>query len=587
MKKISTRIMVFSLIIVITSIVLLQGFYVVIQKQTNDKIKEQMALNINNSFDILIKSEVETLVTTINNLVVILEAEGKTLDEIKVTLREMVRNTKYGENGYFWIDDSKGNLVLLPPKPEQEGTNRYDLVDVNNYPLIQNIIKAGLAGGGYTDYYFPKPNETEASQKRAYSLYIEKLDWVIGTGNYIDDVTIVAEEQLLTMKNYLTNLLFLSLVVVLIILGLVIIAAYIEGKRIANPIVKLSIDMEKAKNGDLTVRSQLKNTDETGKFAQGFNIMVDNLGRMTKDTMGLSDKLTSSFTEIERIADLVVTKSVETNKTVDSIGKDIVRQAEATESANEKIQTIVKNLDEINQNMTEAQNQATLTMHSIESGTQMISVQKDKMNENKSASDRAMVAINNLSIVAIDIVNVIDVIDAISSQTNLLALNASIEAARAGEAGRGFSVVADEIRKLAEQTMQSTGQINTIIQQVKDSVKKAVDEMNISKNTVVAQESALVNSIASFEEISKAVAIINENVNTTAMKAYHVNKNANHASRQMNEVASIAVTTSKNMEEVATQTQKQAEEVSSIDLYIKGVSELITSLSDSVKRFKL
>lgn len=587
MKKISNRIMIFSLLIVITSILLLQGFYVIIQKQTNDKIKEQMEISIKNSFDVLIKSEVESQVTTINDLILILENEGKSMDEIKLIVKEMVRNTKYGENGYFWIDDSKGNNILLPPKPEQEGTNRYDMVDVNNYPLIQNIIKAALDGGGYTEYYFPKPNETEASAKRAYSMYIEKLDWVIGTGNYIDDVNVVAQEQLSTMKSYLRNLLYLSLIVVIVILVIVVFASFTEGKRIARPIVDLSLTMEKAKDGDLTVRSQLNATDETGRLSSDFNIMIDNLGRMTKDTMGLSDKLTSSFTEIERIAEVVVTKSEETNNTVDSIGSDIVRQAEATESANEKIQTIVKNLDEINQNMTEAQNQATLTMSSIDSGTKMISIQKEKMEMNKSASNRALEAINHLSVVSEDIVNVIDVIESISSQTNLLALNASIEAARAGEAGRGFSVVADEIRKLAEQTMQSTGQINNIIQQVNASVKNAVDEMNTSKQTVIEQEAALVNSIESFDEIAKAVSIINENVNTTALKAYQVNKNANHASKQMNEVANIAVSTSQNMETVSEQTKMQAEEVGNIDMYIKGVAELITSLSESVKRFRL
>lgn len=587
MKKISNRIMVFSLLIVITAILLLQGFYVVIQQQTNNKIKEQMEISIKNSFDILIKSEVETQVSTINSLINVMEQQGSSLDDIKVAVKETVRNSTYGENGYFWIDDSKGNNILLPPKPEQEGTNRYDMVDVNNYPLIQNIIKAAMDGGGYTEYYFPKPNETEASAKRAYSMYIEKLDWIIGTGNYIDDVNVVAQQQLTTMRDFLRNLLFLSLIIVGIILIIVVIASYLEGKRLARPIVNISGTMEAAKNGDLTVRSQVASKDESGKLSHDFNIMIENLSRMTKDTMGLSDKLTSSFSEIERIADLVVSKSDATNRTVDSINADIVRQAEATESANEKIQSIVKNLDEINQSMTEAQNQATLTMSSIDSGTKTIGIQKDRMEQNKSASNRALDAINHLSVVSEDIVNVIDVIEAISSQTNLLALNASIEAARAGEAGRGFSVVADEIRKLAEQTMQSTGQINNIIQQVNASVKNAVDEMNISKQTVIEQESALVNSIASFDEIAKAVAIINENVNTTALKSYQVNKNANQASKEMNEVANIAVSTSKNMDSVAEQTKSQAEEVGSIDLYIKGVSELIGSLSESVKRFKL
>lgn len=406
--------------------------------------------------------------------------------------------------------------------------------------------------------------------------------------NMINQVyDVVSQEQVDKIKELQSEMLLISFISVGVLFLIVIVASYYEGKRLAKPIIRLSEELEKAKNGDLTVSCQVDSEDEVGFLAKNLNIMVDNLGRMTKDTLGLSDKLSSSFVEIERIADVVIDNSNETSRTISEINEDIVRQAEATENANEKIHNIVKSLSEINVNMTEAQNQANVTMSAITQGTQTINRQKEKMEENKVASNRATDAINELSVVTGDIVSIIDVIEAISSQTNLLALNASIEAARAGEAGRGFSVVAEEIRKLAEQTMNSTSQINRIIQQVKDSVGFAVEQMDLSKSTVIAQEEALLESVASFEDISKAVDIINENVNTTAYKAYNVNKDANNASRQMNEVAKIAADTSDSMTKVSRISVDQAKEVSNIDVYIQGVKELIDSLSESVKRFKL
>lgn len=587
MKKLSQKIGLFLISTVIIVVFILQGVFAIIQSQIQNQVSSVANIHLQESYDLMIKSEVEIIISTIQGIYDVNKAAGLSEEEIKNLAKEYIRSTKYGTTGYFWIDDSAGNNVLLPPKPEVEGTNRFNSLDANNYPLVQNIIKQALAGGGYTDYYFPKPNETESSKKRAYSAYFEPFDWCIGTGNYVDDIDQVVQSSELKHRALSRTYALVFGGISVVLLGIIFLATLIVGKRIAKPLVDLNIIMSKAKEGDLTVKSQYAHQDETGQLADGFNVMISNLGRMTKDTIGLSDKLSSSFIEIENITQTVLSSSEETANTVLTISEDVVKQAEATEKANERIQNIVQSLDEMNLNMTEAQHQAQMTIRAIEEGTGMIEVQKTKMSENRVASEKASQAILELSRVATEIEGIIDVIDNISRQTNLLALNAAIEAARAGEAGKGFSVVAEEIRKLAEQTIQSTKQINGIINLVGTSVTVAVNEIKIAMGTVTAQEDALNNSVTSFVSITQAVGIISDKVNTTAVKSYNVNKDANKASHEMNDVASIAEKTAGSMEKVTAITQEQASSLSDIDLYVKGVSELISSLNESVKRFKL
>lgn len=388
-------------------------------------------------------------------------------------------------------------------------------------------------------------------------------------------------------EDVVANLTRNSFLVFLVVVILSIVASIIVANRISKPIRVLADEMSMAKNGDLTVRSQLRAKDESGRLAKDFNGMIDNLGRMAKDNLGLSDKLKYSFVEIENIAEEVIHKSDGTSETVGQISNDIERQAQATDEANFRIQSVVQSLSEINGNMVEAKNQAEETIETIEKGTLAIDKQKETMSLNIDASKKANESIQHLAVVTEDIVAVIDVIDSISSQTNLLALNASIESARAGEAGKGFAIVAEEIRKLAEQTLESTGRIHEIVNEVKVSVANAVEEIGKTQETVSLQENALVDSVASFDKISEAVNIIIENVNETAVQSEKVNEDATSASKEMNEVTQIASETAGSMELVSVNTVKQAQEVRDIELYIQGVKELIVSLGDSVSRFKM
>jgi methyl-accepting chemotaxis protein len=397
----------------------------------------------------------------------------------------------------------------------------------------------------------------------------------------------VIKTTLIQTQGELGERLIFIVLVALLSFVLVVIFSMIVGHMLAKPIGEMNDALDRVKDGDLTVQLKSNNKDEIGQLAAGFNLMINNLQIMTKDIIGLSEKLKYSFVEIENITDKVALGAKQTSKTVLDLADGVINQASATESANHLIQNIVNQLKEMNNNMDDAQKQAILSIDAINQGKQTIHTQKEKMFQNQAASNKATEAIQDLAKVTKEIVNIIDVIDAISNQTNLLALNAAIEAARAGESGRGFAVVADEIRKLAEQTISSTQQINGIIASITKSVQVAVTEINAAQGTVNDQEVALKDSVASFENLTESVEVIIHKIDTTAKKASEVGKDADLVSDEMSRVALIAEASSASTQEVAMTTRTQTEQVNEVNHYVLGVSELVDSLSDSVSRFKI
>lgn len=587
MKKISSKIVFFTIFTVVILTLVLQGTFLFSQYNLNNFLQGQNQAMLEDAFNRLIKFEVETVVTSIQSIHEHGLANGLNEAEIKKNIVEYVRNIKYGDSGYFWIDDYKGNNVLLPPKPEVEGTNRYESVDEFGNFYMKDIISAGMNGGGYSEYYFPKPNETEAKKKIAYSLQYKPFEWVIGTGNYVDDIDLVVAAEAQKVNDKITQSIILSLGIAAALIIVFSIMASVYGRKISNPIVKLNKTIQQAAQGDLTVQTDVKSNDEVGELSDAFNIMISNLREITKDINELSTNLSNDFLKIEQIAEDVSKGSDEIAKTIQDLAEGVSNQATATGNVNKSIFNIVENLEVMNHNMDEAQKQASISVDAINKGKNTIDIQKNKMQLNKQASANVSDAINSLASVAKEIGNIVEVIDSISHQTNLLALNAAIEAARAGELGKGFAVVADEIRKLAEQTMSSTKKISDIIHEVTKSVDVAVIEIGAVSKSVADQETALNDSVNSFEDISSAVTVIIDKVDASAEKSNNVNHDAGIASKEMNNIASIAETSAASTEEVAATTQEQTAQISQVNEYIKELSELVVHLSDSIKKFKI
>ena len=191
-----------------------------------DKAIESMEASTRASYDQSIKEQVDGVISLLQEINAEYEAGKYTLEEAKKLAADEVREMRYGEAGYFWIDESDGtNVVLLGS--DTEGTNRMETKDADGYQMVKEIIRVAVEdGGGYVDYVFPKEGETESSPKRSYSAYFEPFDWVVGTGNYTDYIDDAIAEQDEAFVSYamkkaytLIGSCFVVLIVVVILVG--------------------------------------------------------------------------------------------------------------------------------------------------------------------------------------------------------------------------------------------------------------------------------------------------------------------------------------------------------------------------------
>ncbi|MBI9104002.1 MAG: methyl-accepting chemotaxis protein [Spirochaetales bacterium] len=412
--------------------------YYVTKVGTQSQIVLEQVLR--SDFDIMSKNLVEQAVTTVDDFYKRHQRGELTYDEAYEQAGNQLRNLKYGDSGYFWADTPEGVNVVYIGDKTVEGTNRLNLKDVNGFELIASIIEKGLAGGGYTDYWFPKPGEEEASPKRSYSLYFEPFDWVIGTGNYSDDIdkTLMVETEKIEKTRAQGS--FIIILFNIILLVIFVSVSFLIGRNIARDIISISLDAEKIATGNLGVRVNIKSKDEIGKLAASFNKMVDELINIVSSVQQGANEFSDGSRQISDTSQGLASGSSE--------------QAASSEEVSASMEELVSSIHQNLENSNSADRIAADTaVKATEGGT---------------AVNHVVTAIKLIS-------EKIVVIDDIARNTNMLALNAAIEAARAGEAGKGFSVVASEVRKLAENSQKAAGEIAEIsarnVQQAEDAEK--------------------------------------------------------------------------------------------------------------------
>ena len=592
MKSIRTKILLVVIlnILLVSFIIGATSFYV-INNSNNNRI-DQIENQLRTSYDLTIKGQVEIVVSELDGLYQKYESGMLTANEAKDLSANVIRNAKYGEGGYFWTDTMTGDNVVMLGREDIEGINRIDLEDNLGNKIIQNFIEVIKKDGeGYSNYYFPRPGEDEALPKRAFVKLYEPYDWIIGTGNYIDDIdNFVAKERAIVQAQFKQTLTILGAFLLLsIIIGSVI--SLVLSNTITKPILKLSEVLDKTANlnieDDDTYDYLIEYKDETGIIAKSVgnlrSVLRDIITQLKEDSI----QLNQSSLDLGQIVQNGKEGIDAVAMTVDEFARGASEQASDAQIAAESMGNLAEEINESVESSEKLRAYTSEVNKNNEEGFALIQDLSGKFNATIDSNNNLNENVNTLSIKSSSIGEITSAIQSIAEQTNLLALNAAIEAARAGDAGRGFAVVADEIRKLAEQTSKSTEQINEIISEILNEISSTTENMGIATQSINLSSDVMTDVKASFEAIEKSMDSTLNQLDNITTSINNVNTNKDGATNSIQGISAITEENAASAEEIAATMDTQTELMVGIQENASEVRSISEKLDTIIQRFQL
>jgi len=383
-----------------------------------------------------------------------------------------------------------------------------------------------------------------------------------------------------------------SAVSVFIIVSIILVVSiiYFSSRRIINPILTVAEQAKRLADGDLTVNineTALKRNDELGILANSFSNMVNNLKTIISQITETSQKVAASSQELYASGEQVGTAAEDVGHTILGISTGAEDQSTKINSALSNLKELIQQINEVNNSTTHMQKNTVQMLEEIKNGRKTADESITSIINLKADAGAVSKVIFDLGGTSNQIGEITELISGIAKQTNLLALNAAIEAARAGEAGKGFSVVADEIRKLAEQSADASGRIAKLIVEIKSGVDTAVNMMNNSIVNVNSSVKAIQGNGETFEDISKQAEQLKEIVTNVTRSVEIMTASSHDFERTMQEINETSHQFAANAEGVSAASEEQIALTEEIVSLSKAMAEMSGELSSLIKNFKL
>ncbi|QQZ39303.1 methyl-accepting chemotaxis protein [Pseudomonas sp. SK3(2021)] len=456
-----------------------------------------------------------------------------------------IRNLRYDQSDYFWINDLTPVMVMHPTNPKLDGQNLSAIRDPDGFALFNEMVAVAKAkGAGMVNYRWPKPGASEPVQKTSYVQLFQPWGWIIGSGVYIDDVEVEFRSQLVKASaGGIAIALLMALLVLLI------------ARSIVRPLQETVHAMANIASGesDLTRTLDTHGQDEVTELARHFNGFTAKLRLVVSQLQVSASALAQSSTDLGTNASQAQERSQQQSQQMELV-------ATAINQVTYGVQDVAKNAEHAASEMRDAEAQAQQGQVNIDGSLQQI----DRLS---ATIDQAVEVIRTLAQESTQIGSVLEVIHAIAEQTNLLALNAAIEAARAGEQGRGFAVVADEVRLLAQRTQKSTAEIQSMIERLQghsEAAVKVIGDSSRASRQTIEQAGLAGESLNAIGQALRNLNGLNASIASATLQQAHVVEDIN---QNVTQAAGLSHSTA-----------LAAEQSSAASLHLKELSEQLNGL---------